>query len=202
MLGGYLADRYLGQRKAVLFGAVLLTFGHFLMAFEGDGGQDDPTINVFWLALALHHRRLGLPQGEHLGDRRPALPAHRRPPRRRLHDLLHGHQPGRRDRPILGGYLGQTYGWNYGFGAAGVGMLLGLIVFVWGKPLLMGRGESRDPARLAARVAGIQFEWLLYLIGIAAVRSIWVPDPVPGLGRRPARRRRRDRWSATSSTRR
>ena len=53
VLGGYLADRWLGQRKAVLFGAVLLTFGHFLMAFEGSGGQADPSINVFWLALAL-----------------------------------------------------------------------------------------------------------------------------------------------------
>src|SRR5688572_7134514 len=47
VVGGYLADRYLGQRKAVLFGAVLLTFGHFLMAFEGNGGQNDATINVF-----------------------------------------------------------------------------------------------------------------------------------------------------------
>ena len=52
VLGGWLADRYLGQRKAVLFGAVLLTFGHFFMAFEGGGGQADPMINVFWLALA------------------------------------------------------------------------------------------------------------------------------------------------------
>src|SRR3546814_530047 len=52
VLGGWLADRYLGQRKAVLFGAVLLTCGHFLMAFEGTGGQNDSTINVFWLALS------------------------------------------------------------------------------------------------------------------------------------------------------
>ena len=52
VLGGYLADRYLGQRKAVLFGGMLLALGHFLMAVEGDGGQADPTINVFWLALA------------------------------------------------------------------------------------------------------------------------------------------------------
>ena len=52
VLGGYLADRYLGQRKAVLFGALLLTAGHLLMAFEGSGGQSDPTINVFWAALA------------------------------------------------------------------------------------------------------------------------------------------------------
>ena len=52
VLGGYLADRYLGQRRAVLFGGILLMFGHFLMAVEGTGGQDDPTINVFWAALA------------------------------------------------------------------------------------------------------------------------------------------------------
>jgi proton-dependent oligopeptide transporter, POT family len=52
LLGGYLADRYLGQRKAVLFGAILLTCGHILMAFEGTGGQNDPTINIFWLALS------------------------------------------------------------------------------------------------------------------------------------------------------
>jgi POT family proton-dependent oligopeptide transporter len=52
VLGGYLADRYLGQRKAVLFGGVLLALGHGFMAVEGTGGQDDPAINVFWLALA------------------------------------------------------------------------------------------------------------------------------------------------------
>ena len=52
VLGGYLADRYLGQRKAVLFGAVLLSLGHLLMAVEGDGGQQSAAINVFWLALA------------------------------------------------------------------------------------------------------------------------------------------------------
>src|SRR3546814_12205688 len=50
--GGDLADRYLGQRKAVLFGAVLLTFGHFLMGFEGDGGQQGYAITLFWLALS------------------------------------------------------------------------------------------------------------------------------------------------------
>src|SRR3546814_3269305 len=52
VIGGYLADRYLGQRKAVLFGAVLLTFGHFLMGFEGDGGQQGYAITLFWLALS------------------------------------------------------------------------------------------------------------------------------------------------------
>ena len=49
VLGGWLADRYLGQRKAVVFGAVLLTMGHFFMAFEGDGSgyQNDAALNVF-----------------------------------------------------------------------------------------------------------------------------------------------------------
>src|SRR3546814_1844839 len=51
---------------------------------------------------------------------------------------------------IIAGYLGQTWGWYWGFGAAGFGMLLGLVVFVWGKPWLLGRGEPPDPARLAA----------------------------------------------------
>ena len=52
VLGGYMADRYLGQRKAVVFGGVMLALGHSLMAVEGVGGQSDPTINVFWAALA------------------------------------------------------------------------------------------------------------------------------------------------------
>src|SRR3546814_11976741 len=45
---------------------------------------------------------------------------------------------------LLCGYLGKVYGWKYGFGAAGFGMLAGLIVFVIGKPLLKGKGESSN----------------------------------------------------------
>src|SRR5690606_39920637 len=67
----------------------------------------------------------------------------------------------------------QTYGWAWGFGAAGVGMLLGLVVFVIGKPLLMGRGEAPDAGRLDRRIAGIRFEWLLYVLGFGAVGLVW-----------------------------
>src|SRR5690606_14980202 len=74
---------------------------------------------------------------------------------------------------LLCGYLGQTYGWSYGFGAAGFGMLLGLVVFMLGKPLLLGKGEAPDAAALSRPVAGIKFEWLIYLVGIAAVVGIW-----------------------------
>src|SRR3546814_8095903 len=52
-------------------------------------------------------------------------------------------------------------------------MLAGLIVFVIGKPLLKGKGESSNPARLRERVAGLPFEWLLYLFGIVLVVVCW-----------------------------
>src|SRR5690554_7524088 len=63
VVGGYLADRYLGQRRAVQFGALLLVIGHGLMAFEGPGPDQFPAltpmdmqsslwVNIFWLALA------------------------------------------------------------------------------------------------------------------------------------------------------
>src|SRR5690606_36853513 len=52
VVGGYLAERYLGERKAVMFRAVLLTFGHFLVTFEGNRGQGPPEINIFWLKVS------------------------------------------------------------------------------------------------------------------------------------------------------
>jgi len=173
VLGGYLADRYLGQRKAVLFGAVLLTFGHFLMAFEGDGGQGDPAMNIFWLALSFIIVGSGFLKANIsviVGQLYPRTDVRRDG----AYTIFYmGINLGAFLGTLIAGYLGQTYGWAYGFGAAGVGMLLGLIVFVIGKPLLMGRGESPNPERLAASVAGIKFEWMLYLIGLVAVLGIW-----------------------------
>jgi POT family proton-dependent oligopeptide transporter len=75
---------------------------------------------------------------------------------------------------ILCGYLGQTVGWWAGFGLAGVGMLVGFIVFVLGKPLLEGKGEPPNPAQLAQKVAGpVNREGLIYIAGILGVGVIW-----------------------------
>lgn len=173
VIGGYLADRYLGQRKAVLFGAVLLTFGHFLMAFEGDGGQGASEINIFWLALAFIIVGSGFLKANIsviVGQLYPRTDPRRDP----AYTIFYmGINLGAALGSLIAGYLGQTYGWSYGFGAAGVGMLLGLIVFMWGKPLLMGKGESPDPARLRKSVAGIRFEWLLYGLSFLSVGVIW-----------------------------
>lgn len=175
VVGGYLADRYLGQRKAVTFGALLLTFGHFLMAFEGDGaGQADPAINIFWLALAFIIVGSGFLKANIsviVGQLYTRTDIRRDP----AYTIFYmGINLGAALGAIIAGWLGQTYGWSYGFGAAGIGMLLGLIVFVWGKPLLVGRGEPTDPAKLENKVAGIKFEWVLYILSFLTVGLVWV----------------------------
>ncbi len=175
VVGGYLADRYLGQRKAVLFGAVLLTFGHFFMAFEGEGvaGQADPMINVFWLALALIIVGSGFLKAN-ISVIVGQLYARTDVRRDGAYTIFYmGINVGAATASLICGYLGQTYGWAYGFGLAGFGMLLGLVFFVLGKPLLMGNGEPKNPAYLRQRMGGIPREWMFYGIGIAMVALCW-----------------------------
>jgi POT family proton-dependent oligopeptide transporter len=166
VLGGYLADRYLGQRKAVAYGAVLLTFGHFLMGFEGTGRQDEAALSLFWLALAFIIVGSGFLKANIsviVGQLYPRTDVRRDG----AYTIFYvGINLGAALGSLLCGYLGQTYGWSYGFGAAGVGMLLGLIVFTIFRPLLLGRGEP--PIAL-----GKGLEWGLYALGVAAVGVIW-----------------------------
>ena len=173
VLGGYLADRYLGQRKAVLFGGILLAFGHCLMAVEGHGGQVDPAINIFWLALALIIVGSGFLKANIsviVGE----LYSLRDPRRDGAYTIFYmGINVGAGAGSILVGYLGQTVGWRYGFGLAGIGMVAGLLVFVLGKAALRGRGEPPEGSDLRTKIAGVSREWLLYGIGIASVAVIW-----------------------------
>jgi len=181
VLGGWLADRYLGQRKAVLFGGILLAFGHLLMAVEGQQGiadplvkHADPMINVFWLALSFIIVGSGFLKANisvivgqlyRLTDVR----------RDGAYTIFYmGVNVGSALGTILVGYLGETIGWAYGFGLAGIGMVAGLIIFAVGKPALRGRGEPPDPARLAGPGMGVKLESLLYGIGVLAVVAIWL----------------------------
>ena len=145
VLGGYLADRYLGQRKAVLYGAVLLTIGHCLMAVEGEGGQQSWAMDWFWLALSFIIVGSGFLKANIsviVGQLYPRTDLRRDS----AYTIFYmGINLGAALGAIIAGWLGQTYGWAYGFGAAGLGMLLGLVVFVIGKPALMGKGEAPDP---------------------------------------------------------
>ncbi|MFD0847477.1 peptide MFS transporter [Sphingosinicella xenopeptidilytica] len=174
VIGGYLADRWLGQRKAVLFGAVLLSFGHLLMAVEGDGGQNGTAIGIFWLALAFIVVGSGFLKANIsviVGQLYPRTDVRRDG----AYTIFYmGINVGAALGALIAGWLGQTYGWAYGFGAAGIGMLLGLAVFVWGKPYLLGRGEPPSPERLRAKSFGISFEWQLYVLSFVAVAVVWL----------------------------
>jgi proton-dependent oligopeptide transporter, POT family len=170
VVGGYLADRYLGQRKAVLFGAVLLTLGHFFMAFEGEpaaGSTDNPVIYVFWLALALIIVGSGFLKANIsviVGQLYPRTDVRRDG----AYTIFYmGINLGAAIGSLLCGYIGETYGWSYGFGLAGIGMLLGLVVFVWGKPLLLGRGEPPKPLAKGT-------EWSMYGAGLVLVGLCWL----------------------------
>ena len=173
VLGGYLADRYIGQRRAVQYGAILLTIGHGLMAFEGSGGQDSPMLNVFWLALAFIIMGVGFLKSSisvMVGQLYEPGDARRDPA---FTIFYMGINLGAATGSLLAAWLGQTFGWAWGFGAAGIGMLLGLLVFIWGRPALLGRGEAPDPAALVRPVYGIRTEHWVYIWGLVGVVAVW-----------------------------
>jgi POT family proton-dependent oligopeptide transporter len=167
VLGGILADRWLGQRKAVIFGGVLLAIGHGLMAVEGDGGQTDPAINVFWAALAFIIVGSGFLKANisvivgqlyKMTDTR----------RDAAYTIFYmGVNVGAALGTILVGYLGETIGWAYGFGLAGIGMVIGLIIFIAGRDALRGHGEPPAPLPKTRENA-------LYAIGVGAVAAVWL----------------------------
>ena len=76
---------------------------------------------------------------------------------------------------LIVGYVGETYGWNYGFSIAGIGMFFGLLVFLWGQKLLDGHAEPSAPERLKeVAFLGINKENTIYLGGIAMVFLSWI----------------------------
>jgi POT family proton-dependent oligopeptide transporter len=123
IFGGLIADRYLGKRRAIVIGGSVMAAGHFMMAFEP----------LFFPALAT----IALGNGLFL----PSLPS-------QIDDLYERGDPrigwafnvyyvgvniGGFLAPLVCGVLGETLGWHWGFGAAGVGMCVGLAVYLWGQ---------------------------------------------------------------------
>ncbi len=238
IIGGSLADKYLGQRKAVTFGAILLVMGHGLMAFEGAGskewltyeGQDyqitldgrggdalqilvsdsgrslisfndgatqmiiaEPAVvglpatiptssyttrvekeqlfvNVLYLALALIIAGVGFLKANIST----------------IVGALYGLNDTRRDSgftifymginlgsllsTIIVGTIGIKYGWNWGFGLAGIGMLAGLMTFLIFQPWLEGRADPPSAEKLKQKVLGpINVEWACYLTGVGII---------------------------------
>ena len=149
IIGGYMADRYLGSRKAVTYGAILLVLGHGLMAFHGSPAyiegdvvvRDDFYINVFFFALALIIGGVGFLKAN-ISTVVGALYGPNDPRRDGGFSIFYmGINLGSFVSMIIVGYVGEVHGWNYGFSLAGIGMLFGLLVFLWGQKYLGGRAE-------------------------------------------------------------
>ena len=243
LIGGFVADKWLGTRKAIAFGALLLVAGHFTMAIEGrpatqmlrygghsftfvvtgrgearqarlkigdttyevgsaQGGgmaikglprsaplpgmlargtfelsvvdRDPLFANILYLALSLIIMGVGFLKANIssiVGQLYSPVDA-RRDPGFTLY--YYGINLGAFWASLACGWLGTKIGWWAGFGAAGVGMLAGYLVFVLGKPLLEGHGEPPEPKRLSAATLGpINFEWTIYLAALVGLALVW-----------------------------
>lgn len=182
VIGGYLADKYLGFRKAIVFGGILLVLGHLGMAFEGNAAtksvtgeivRDEFALQVFYFSLAFIVMGVGFlkanisslvgelyEQGDIRRDSGFTI-------------FYMGINLGSFLATIICAWLGDEYGWSYGFGAAGVGMILGLITFIYGKKYLNGKGESNYPDALNKTYFGIKTEYLIYILATLSTLVIW-----------------------------
>ncbi len=182
VIGGLLADRWLGMRKAVVAGAVLLCLGHFGMAFEGEQARiidgevqrDESALQIFYFSLALIIAGVGFLK-PNISTIVGKLYPQNDPRRDSGFTLFYaGINVGALFASLICGYLGETFGWKYGFGAAGIGMLLGLTVFLSGQKYLHGHAEPTNPALLKEKVLGpLKREGAIYLGAVAGVVVIW-----------------------------
>ncbi|HEY9399910.1 MAG TPA: oligopeptide:H+ symporter [Luteimonas sp.] len=180
VIGGMLADRYLGMRKAVIFGGLLLVCGHAGMAFEGQAAtiangvvtRDEASLQIFYLSLSLIIMGVGFLK-PNISVIVGKLYPQNDPRRDSGFSLFYaGINLGALFASIVCGYLGQTLGWSYGFGAAGIGMLFGLAQFLWGQKYLHGHAESPVPEKLRERVFGVPREWTIYLGAVAGLLPV------------------------------
>jgi POT family proton-dependent oligopeptide transporter len=158
IVGGVVADRLLGKRRAIIIGGSIMAMGHFMMTFEP----------LFYVALAT----IAIGNGLFL----PSLPS-------QIDDLYAPGDPrigwaynvyyvginiGGFLAPLICGTLGELYGWHYGFGAAGLGMLAGLVIYVAGQRYLPEQSQRKRAAPDAATAPlRMGLRTILLLAGIA-----------------------------------
>jgi POT family proton-dependent oligopeptide transporter len=141
LLGGMIADRWIGQRNAVVIGAMSMSAGHIAMAAD----------QTFLLALLLLVVGSGFLKGN-ISSQVGALypPADESMRTRGFIIFSTGINIGAVAGPLICGLLAQLYGWHYGFGIAAIFMLLGLATYLYGYRYLPARVErpDRDASRL------------------------------------------------------
>ncbi len=166
LFGGMLADRLLGQRRTVILGGVLMAIGHFLMAVESlffpallflilGNGAFKPNISTQVGALYL--------PGDHRRDRAFSL-------------FYMGINLGAFFSPLVCGTLGEKVGYHWGFAAAGVGMVIGVLVYLSGQQhlapdLIMQRKESRrrEPSEPVTREEWMKIGAIFVMMSLSIV---------------------------------
>lgn len=144
--GGWVADKFWGQKRTVLIGGILLCFGHGILAVEA--------LWAFYAGLALIVLGVGglkpnistmvgglYPPGDDRRDKGFTI-------------FYIGINLGAFLSALVVGYIGEVHGWHYGFGLAGIGMVVGQVVYMWGQRFLEGIGESTkglSPAEAEAK---------------------------------------------------
>jgi proton-dependent oligopeptide transporter, POT family len=162
IFGGMMADRVLGHRRTVIIGALMMAIGHFMMAFE-------PLLLFALLFLILGNGAFKPNMSSQVGQLYPPGD----PRRDRAYSIFYvGINIGAFLAPLVCGTLGERVGWHYGFGAAGVGMLIALATYLAGSPHLP---PDRLPVRRAKSAADPnpldREEWR----GIIALLILFIP---------------------------
>src|SRR5687768_4751617 len=190
--GGWIADRLLGQRRAVFVGGTLIALGHFSMAVN--------VLPLFYAGLVLIVLGTGLLK-PNIATIVGQLYSRDDPRRDGGFSIFYmGINLGAFIAPLVCGYLGQRIGWHWGFGAAGVGMTLGLVQYVMGGSRLRGAGLLRErPANAPALWAGVGmslvatavalyllFDYKLVLVLVSAAGFfVWLASQAaPGIERK------------------
>jgi proton-dependent oligopeptide transporter, POT family len=181
LIGGMLADRYIGMRRAVIIGGVLLAIGQLGMAYVGTpalnvGGQisrDGFAVQVMYFSLALIALGVGYlkPSISTIVGR---LYSENDPRRESGFSIFYmGINIGATAATLVCAKIGGSYGYGYGFGLAGVLMTFGLANFVFGQRHFNGVADVSDPGLLQEKIAGLSRSVWIFLGTLIASVVIW-----------------------------
>ncbi|MBW4696984.1 MAG: peptide MFS transporter [Aphanocapsa lilacina HA4352-LM1] len=165
LLGGYLADQVWGQRRTVVIGGVLMAMGHFLMAFE----------SLFFPALGL----IILGNGAfkpNISTQVGGLYPPGDPRRDQAFSIFYvGINLGAFAAPLVCGTLGETVGWHYGFSAAGVGMVIGLMIYLFGQRYLAPDQLAQTRANHTEKIPldSTERSGILALVALCVINVFW-----------------------------
>ena len=175
VLGGMIADKFIGFKKSIMLGGILMALGHFFMAFYFDTGMfgfEAISINNFFFYAALALLIIGngffkpnistmvgrlYPEGD---DRRDSG----------FTIFYMGINAGAFLAPLACGWLGYEFGWHYGFGAAGVGMIAGLLVFMKGmNDGVFGDNGNQPEEFVEKKMYGLRTDYFFYIVAVLMV---------------------------------